>query len=240
MSLLPEAIRLGPFTLLPEMIGVIAALLVAMFYAKWDLNRQGDDGEKFTDVLSQVVVIGFIVSRLSAFLVAPEDSLRQPVLTLLSGGVPYTGTIAIVVALLLFLYRMRQHRFALRPVLDTLARTGVLAFAVYSLIDVRVGLPSDLPWAATVAGSTYHPLNLYQALAALLIFAWAVRVLVQGRSRQAAWQVLFAFACAMLFVTFFELHLSTPGGLALSQWGWLGLAVIGYGAQWVEPQPHTN
>lgn len=232
MSLLPEAIRLGPFTLLPEMIGWIAALLVAIFYAKWDMNRQGADGEKFTDVLSQVVVVGFIVSRLSAFLVAPQDSFRQPVLTLLSGGVPYTGAIAGVVGLLLFIYRMRQHGFALRPVLDTLARTGVLAFAAYSLIDMSVGLPTDVPWAATVAGNTYHPLNLYQALAALLIFAWAVRSLYLGESRHMMWQVLFAFSCAMLFVTFFELHLSTPMGLALSQWSWLLLAVVGYAGQW--------
>lgn len=231
MSLLPEAIRLGPLTLLPEMVGLIVALLVSIYYAKHDANRQGLDGETFTDVLSQVVVVGFVVSRVSAFLVAPQESLRQPILTLLSGGEPYTGWIAILFSIGYFYYLIRRHQLPLRPIPDVLARVALLAFAMYSLFVVRVGVGTDMPWAAEVVGETYHPLNVYQALASLLLWAWAFRSLRQGKGRGVFAQLLFAWSCVMLFISFFEPHLSTPGGLALTQWGWLTGAVLGYGVQ---------
>lgn len=233
MSLLPEAVRLGPFTLLPAMVGMIAALLISVLYAKRDADRQGLDGESFTDVLTHVVVVGFVISRLSSFLIAPQESLRQPVLTLLSGGAPYTTSIAVIGSILYFAYLIRKKGFPVRPVLDALARTALLAAAVYSLFVVSAGAPSDVPWAAEVAGRSYHPINLYQAAALLAVFAWEVRSLKMGRGDHAVWRVLFTSGCLLLFISFFQTHLRTTAGLASPQWGWLVLAVIGYSGQLV-------
>lgn len=233
MSILPTGISLGPLTLPPYVIGLILALVLVLNFAKRDFNKRGLAGEAWSDTLLYTVIAWWLGARLSAFVLEPAASFSQPFTTFLAGGVPYTEDIGTVVCVLYFIWRVRNLQLPWGAVLSGLARVAVLAVAVMSLFEAAAGQPTGLPWGVTIGGADYHPINLYLAGAAWLLFAWLVfgkkdRGEEADQSHADFFRVLFWLGSALLVLSFFQIHLERAAGLAPSQWVWLGMTVAGY------------
>jgi phosphatidylglycerol---prolipoprotein diacylglyceryl transferase len=227
MSLLPYGLKFGPLTLTGQILGGLLAFVLAVLWLKRDMLRQGGNGEGAADALAGAIVLGMLGARVSAFLVAPAESFHAPLLTLLSGGVPFTGWIGTGLALFYFVWKVQKLRLSWPSLLDALARSAVLALGVYALFVAQAGKPSDLPWAVQIANGTYHPLNLYQALAAFLAFYWLQRAAHTETRGTGFFRAMFWLGCLSLLLSFFRVQVETTGGLAVEQWGWLSVAVLG-------------
>ncbi|ASS76263.1 hypothetical protein CIG75_15810 [Tumebacillus algifaecis] len=218
MSILPSGLHLGPIAFDDSgWVGLLLAFIVFLFVTKRMFIRRGGDGEKLTDVLLVMAAVWVLTPRLLSFVYAPVESFSHPILTLVGGQVPFGQWWGTAIALGYGFWQQRKHQFELRVAGDVVARAFVLGFAVYSLCYAVAGAPTNLPWAVTHGEQSYHPLNLYQAAVALGIFALR---------RSGAWSLLL-FGAGMLLLSLLQVHPYTLFGLAMLQWLWLLLALVG-------------
>ncbi|MFE4105216.1 prolipoprotein diacylglyceryl transferase [Almyronema epifaneia] len=207
----PIIFELGPFALRWYGLLMITAIFVAALIASRRLERQGEDAEKFWDMLIWVLVPGFIGARLYyVFVQSPRTAegigyyLANPlkILQIWGGGIHIFGAF-IFGGLALWLYT-RVRRLPLLKYLDAIALPLPLAQAIGrwgNFINQELyGPPTDLPWglsidpihrigpyrdlAAYPASTRFHPLFLYESLWNLLGF-----VVLLGLSRRFAKQL---------------------------------------------------
>lgn len=109
----------------------------------------------------------YALRHLNAYLIDPLGLFAlTPSTLLIEGGL-------LIGALTALLYGRRQ-RLPLRPSLDALAPGLALFMIAVHLANLAsgdaFGAPADLPWAIELWGARRHPSQIYEALAALVIF----------------------------------------------------------------------
>jgi len=222
MSLLPR--DLFGIALQGGLAAGLLTLFAALFWLKRDGDRLGLNGEQLSGWLANSVLIGFGATRLLALAEDPGAALAHPILTFVhGGGWSWAEPAGWLAGAAYLIWKIRRDRGPLLPLMNILARTGVIAFGVYSLFEARAGRLSELPFAVEIGGGSYHPVNLYHALLAFLFALWLWKT---GRG---LWTSLFGMGCLLLLVSFLQVHLSTVLGLAPLQWVSLAMAIIGYG-----------
>ena len=87
------------------------------------------------------------------------------------------------------------------------------------------GAPTDLPWAIAIWGVRRHPVQLYEALAALFVLVWVLWALRRGlRPGTAAWLAAFGYGLSRWLLEPFHADSAVIlGGLRTAQV--LGLVV---------------
>ncbi len=166
--------------------GVLVAIgfLAAIRVAAGEIGRRGMDIEKFYDLAFWLVLGAIVGSRLFHVLVFRDTYVRDPleILRLWNGGlVFYGGFLGAVAAAVVFL---RRHRIPFLPVADAGA-LGIPLGLFFGRLGCTAagccfGKPSAVPWAVTFTDPAslaplyvpLHPTQLYEARAALAIFAF--------------------------------------------------------------------
>ncbi|TCP55521.1 prolipoprotein diacylglyceryltransferase [Tumebacillus sp. BK434] len=218
MSILPVGWHIGPIALDDSgPLGILLAFVVFLYVGKREFAKRGGDGDKLTDALCWMGAAWVFTPRLLSFLYAPAESFAHPILTLVNGEVPYGGWLGATAALLAGVWWQRKHRFPLWAAGEAVAKAFVCGFVVYALCYAEAGMQTSLPWAVTLGESTYHPLNLYQALLALLILAL----------RRSGYLSLGLLGGGLLLLSLLQVHPHTQFGLASVQWLWLLLTAVG-------------
>jgi phosphatidylglycerol:prolipoprotein diacylglycerol transferase len=200
--MLPKLFSIGPITLHTYGVMLAVAFVVGLLVASRQARREGLDSGRVTDLGIYVLIAGLIGAKLMLVVVEWRVYVRNPkeILSIIqSGGVFYGGLLA---ALPVAWWYTRRHRLAGWRVADVLApgvvigqaigRLGCLAAGCCWGIEARVAGSQEpsIPWAITFTnleayqkvgmplGTPLHPTQIYESLAALLIFAallWVAR-----------------------------------------------------------------
>jgi prolipoprotein diacylglyceryltransferase len=170
-------IRLGPFLLqlpgLALLVGIwIGSSLAEKEAARLKLNVAAVYNLIFFGLIAGVVGarLAYAARYLSAYLANPLGLLALTPATLS----PNAG---LVVGLAVAGLYGRRHKLPLRPTLDALA-PGLAAFTVtlgiaHIMSGDAFGAPAQLPWSIYLWDDYRHPSQIYETIAALVVFAVA-------------------------------------------------------------------
>ena len=167
-------LRLGPFLLQLPGLALLAGVWVGSSLADNEATRLKLKSGAISNLIFFALVAGIVGARLgyavrylSTYLANPLDLLALAPTTLSPrAGIVIGATVAVLIG--------RRKRLPLRPTLDALA-PGLAAFLVGSgmaniLSGDAFGSPTNVPWAIYLWDENRHPSQIYETLAALVIF----------------------------------------------------------------------
>ena len=257
---------LGPFTLHTYGFLLAIAFLAGLWAASRQAKREGLDAGRVTDMAVWVLIAGLVGAKV--LLVALDwryfsTNPRELMAIFQSGGVFYGGLIGGILAAWFY---ARRHLMPGWQTADVLAPGVVLGQAIGRLGCFSAGCcwgkPTQLPWAVTFTDvyaarqvgtpmdTPVHPSQLYESLAAFLIFLF---LLWMARRKRFHGQVVLAYVAlysaarfALEFLrgdpdrgTWFGGTLSTSQIVALALLLGVALLLPGARKQPVAPQQAT-
>ncbi len=176
----------GPFTLHTYGVLLAIAFLAGLWVVSRQAKRAGLDAGRVTDMAVWVLIAGLVGAKALLLVVDWRFYSRNPRELLgifQSGGVFYGALLA---GALVAWYYARRYKLPAWPTADVLAPGVVLGQAIGRLGCFSAGCcwgkPSSLPWAVTFTDLNaarqvgtpldipLHPSQLYESLAAFLIF----------------------------------------------------------------------
>ena len=211
-------IRIGPAAMQTSALALIAALWFGAFVAEREFKRRGLRG----DDAWNSIAIGVAITLISARLVYVAQNLDAYADAWIEIFAPTPGTLALefgaVFGVLATLGYLQHRRLDLKRVADALAPSALVAFAIIAigqfLSGDAFGTPSDLPWSIELWGAARHPVQLYDALAALIGLA----IVRRAPAGLIAWTALAWYSAARVFVDGFRADAAfLPGGYRTSQ-----------------------
>jgi phosphatidylglycerol:prolipoprotein diacylglycerol transferase len=172
-------LQIGPLALpLPALIWMLG-LWLGLTLAEKHAARRGVD----PNTLSALVLLGLAGGAAGGLLTLalsdPAILVQDPLglrLALVNPGLldPWGAAAGALVVSLIYAQR---KKLSLWPTLDAL--TPLLALLTLSMplanlaSGAAYGLPTSLPWGVELWGASRHPVQIYEALAAALVLAWA-------------------------------------------------------------------
>ncbi len=167
-------LRLGPLIIQTPGLAILAGLWAASVLIEGEALRLKLDAAAITKALSYGLIGGILGARLVFAAQHPGIYLSNP-LGLLSldtttldpaGGALIGLAIAVIIG--------RGDRLPLRATLDALV-PGLAAFMIalgvsHLLSGNAYGAPTSLPWAVDLWGDRRHPTQVYEILAAVIVF----------------------------------------------------------------------
>ncbi|MBS4021663.1 MAG: prolipoprotein diacylglyceryl transferase [Dethiobacter sp.] len=166
--------NIGGFSL--HLFGLMVALgfLAGTYAAFRGAEKKGYDKEKVADLLLYMLIGGvigarvlYVVQNLGYFLPNPLS-----ILSIHQGGLSFHG--AFFGGAAVVFYYTRKHRLSFLELADILAPGLVIGYAIGRIGCDIYGNVTNVPWAVTVEGIKRHPVQLYSALAAYIIFVLLV------------------------------------------------------------------
>lgn len=185
--MISELFRIGPLSVSPFGVMLVAALFAASLQLRWGLRQVGSSASRAADDAAALLLagaVGGIVGGKAYYALLYGD---WHLLYSRAGLVWYGGFLVGAAAVLLV---MRRRRMPLWPSADATAPALALGYGVGRigclLVGDDYGVPTNLPWGMTFpegpipALVAVHPTQLYETVAALLIFWFGRSLLARG------------------------------------------------------------
>ncbi len=201
-----ELFHIGPLSISPFGVMLVAAFVAAWAQLQWGLRRLGVGDAEDASALVLAAGIGGILGAKIYYAIL----YRDPALLLERFGLVWYG--GLILGALAVIWVARRRQLPAWPTLDAAAPGLALGYALGRvgcfLVGDDFGMPTDLPWGVafpkglpgpTTAGLmrqeygaaipweipdhqlvTVHPTQLYEVLAAILIWAVGVRLIRRG------------------------------------------------------------
>jgi phosphatidylglycerol:prolipoprotein diacylglycerol transferase len=216
-------IRIGPAAIQSSALVLITALWLSAWVAERECKRRGLSGEEAWNVIALAVAVTVLVARLAYvaqnFSAYTNDWLQVLAPTPTTLSLDFGAIFGFVAALA---YAQRRQ-IPIARFLDALAPGMLIALAIFAfgqfLTGDAYGAPANLPWAIPLWGESRHPVQLYDALGALIGFmvVWRMRVQL-SRDGLAALSAITWYSAARLFVDAFRGDAALlPGGYRATQ-----------------------
>jgi phosphatidylglycerol---prolipoprotein diacylglyceryl transferase len=242
--MLPKLISIGSFYI--PTYGVLVALgfLAGLGTALRLARRWGLPPEKITNLAIYCAMAGILGAKLFMFLFDLGDYIRNPgqifsLETLQAAGVFHGGFLA---ALLVAVFYIRKQKLPVLSTMDVFAPGVAIGQAIGRLGCFAAGCcwgkECSLPWGVRFRSDfaspvpldkTLHPVQLYESVADLLIFAVLYRRAVQHHPPgQVIGSYMVLYSTARFIIEFFREHeQALIGPFSITQWIALGVFVLG-------------
>jgi phosphatidylglycerol:prolipoprotein diacylglycerol transferase len=200
-------IQIGPAVIQSFVLALLVALWLGAFFTERECNRHHLDGNAAWNVVALGVAATLLSARLVFVLqnwnVYANDLAQIVSLTPNALSLDY-GVLLGIVAVYAYL---RWRKMPLARFADALAPGALIAIAIIAfgqfLSGEAYGTPTDLPWAVSFWGERLHPVQLYDALAALI--GWGIVTRIHPRfDGQRALIALAWYSAARLFIDAFR------------------------------------
>jgi phosphatidylglycerol:prolipoprotein diacylglycerol transferase len=173
-------LQVGPLAIQFPGLIMLAGIWLAILAAEHAAPRRGLIPDQLSDVVLISLVAGIVGARLGYALHFLDLYLEQPLALLALNPNTLSVFEGFVVGILASLVFIQRKQLALLPVLDALT-PGIAVFAIAMGIahlasGDAFGAPSSLPWSIELWGARRHPSQVYETLAASLMFWIVLRV----------------------------------------------------------------
>ncbi len=226
-------IHIGPAVLQTSTLALIAALWLGAYVAERECTRRKLNGEEVWNIVAIASIATVIAARL-IYVAQNFSAYTSDPLQIFS---PTPGTLSLgfgaIFGLMAAYAYIQRRSIPLLLFLDALAPGALIAIVVFALGQLlsgdAYGTPSNLPWSVFLWGEWRHPVQLYDALAALIGFILVWRV-SRDRSTRAGFITRLAIAwysASRVFIDAFRGETTIlPGGYHTSQVIALGVLLI--------------
>lgn len=236
-------IRLGPFTLQATGLALMVGVWLGAWLAEKEATRLQLNGNDLNNLIYNTLIIGVIGARLayalryfSVFAANPWSLIALTSTTLW----PEAG---LLIGLAVAGWYGRRKKFSLRPALDALA-PGLAVFMIFFglahlLNGDAFGAPAKLPWAIYLWDEYRHPSQIYEIIAALVIFVivWKRPLGQPGAGLNFLLMLAFSAVAQIFLETFRGDSVVWAGGLRAAQV--ISLVVLavsmGWMRRWAQP-----
>jgi phosphatidylglycerol:prolipoprotein diacylglycerol transferase len=229
--------HIGTFPIYSFGVMVAIAVMLGSWLTTRNAHRIGLTREQALEVLSWVVGLGVLFSRLAFVVQNLSWYLQHPneILDFRGGGMSWHGCIiGLVLAVWL---QARRVGVGSLDLLDLCAPGSLLGLAIGRigcfLNGCCFGRECSLPWAVylpdeiTGKAAYRHPSPLYEMTLAFIGVAILQRILAQRRFRgQVFWNFLLVYSIIRFIVEFFRQSTLLALGLSLAQWVSIGLMIF--------------
>jgi phosphatidylglycerol:prolipoprotein diacylglycerol transferase len=176
-------LQLGPLAIRLPGLFLIAGVWLATMLVEKVSPRQGLPGDALNSMIFYSLVAGVVGARLGYVLHFPDVYLADPLVVFSLNTFTLSPTEGLLAGGITALVYGRRRGLPFWRALDALTPSlAVMAIAI-ALAHVSsgdaFGSPSDLPWAVELWGARRHPTQVFELLAACLLFAYAWK----GRER---------------------------------------------------------
>ncbi len=171
----PVAFELGPITVYWYGILITLGILVGLFLALQESNRQGLNPDYLITYLLFALPAAIVGLRLYYVIFNWDYFSQHPgqIIALREGGLAIHG--AIFAAILVAVLYTRVQRINFWALADICAPSLILGQAIGRwgnyINQEAYGYPTDLPWAIEINGAYHHPAFFYESAWNLLVFA---------------------------------------------------------------------
>ncbi len=165
-------IQVGPATIQSSILALIIALWLGTYIAEWACKRCGIDANHVWNITAICIVVTIVFARFvfgaQNWFVYAGDPAQIFSLTSNALSLDYGTLFGLIAA---YAYT-RRREIPLARFADALAPGAMIALAIIAvgqfLSGEAFGMPTDLPWAISLWDEPRHPVQLYDALAALV------------------------------------------------------------------------
>ena len=229
-------IQLGPLSLPTGPLALLLAVWAALAVGAWAARREGLNGDHIYNAGLYGLVAGLVASRL-AHVIVYWDAYRTQLLEIFGFNqrafLLWPGAIVALIVAGWYIYR---HRLPLLKVLDAIAPGVLVGIAIADVAALLTGrnaglpAPQGVPWAVNLWGVARHPVQIYEAVAALAVAALVLWMIARGsRPGAAALVAVCGYGLSRWLLEPFrapEASVTMLGGLRLAQVLGLAAAVI--------------
>lgn len=172
-------LNIGPLAVQAPGLILLVSLWLGLTLAEREAKAQGETGDRLSGLVMTGLIAGLVGGRLWYAARYLDLYLADPagLVALNTSAFDLSGGLA--VGLLAAAIYGRRQQLRLRPTLDRLTPAAALIAIGLGLAHLAAGdaygAPADLPWSIELWGAARHPSQLYEILAAALIFAVAWR-----------------------------------------------------------------
>lgn len=186
---------------------------------------------KLSDLALQVILVYFVVFKLSPLFFSFNSIISQPQSLLFLTGTSKGALVAGLVTAFYLWILAKRKRIPLPSFLDAIALVAVFSYAGYSFIFRDLGEVTTMPWGLKVEEGRYqyHPLNYYRFLflGLLVLFWWRKN---KNWNEGEVFQFLFVFGgIGLLFISYLDYKSPYTDGLTSEQWIYALIAILGWG-----------
>lgn len=190
---------------------------------------------KWSEPFVQAALLWYILWRWSPVLWNPQSIVNHPLSLLYMSGTEKGRWLAWLSAGGFLVWVARKSSAGYRRLLDAAAVTALVAGVGLSLLFVRLGDPTTLPWGVSPEGyqQIYHPIHFYRAVVLMAVGIW----MWQGRSRlrkgESFARIATAVGVGLLIISYADRYPVTGlWGLSGEQWAFVAWAGVGWVAGW--------
>lgn len=217
-------IHIGPAVIQSTVLALITALWLGAYVAERECKRRRLNAEDVWNVVGTAAVATVIAARL-IYVLQNFSAYASDPLQIFS---PAPGTLSLgfgaIFGLMAAYAYIQRHGIPLALFFDALAPGALIAMAVFAIGQLlggdAYGTPSNLPWSVFLWGEWRHPVQLYDALAALIgfIVVWRVSRGWSTRAGFIALLVIAWYSASRVFIDAFRGDTAIlPGGYRASQ-----------------------
>lgn len=223
-----QVIKLGslqiPVTLLMLSIGLFISVVIVEMLAK----RKGRGTQaKWSDIVLTNLLVFLVVYKFGWVIFDLKSVIENPGLLLWTSSSSFA--LALIVTLLVFLYKIRKSNYTLLEILDNVYITTIIILLTYTLVIIDYGKATDFIFGISIKGSydyTYHPINWYKSALAialiLLRYKWRIDLdLVR------LMELYISLGVGLLLISIFDVHPNLIYGFSLEQWIYIAITLSG-------------
>ncbi|NPV56741.1 MAG: hypothetical protein HPY76_08735 [Anaerolineae bacterium] len=226
-------IQIGPFSVQAAGLVILLGLWLGLGRVEKHASRYAMKPAELETMVMLTLGIGLIGARIG-YVASNPTMLSSGWLAILSPRPemlePLTGILSGVAAGVIY---GRKHQFELWATLDSLTPGAALFMAFLALSHFlsgnAYGMPTSLPWSIQLYGTSRHPSQMYELVAATGIYLWVERQLRVHSDRQSSPGVLVlkflagSLGARVLLETFRGDSTIIAGNVRLEQLAALGL-----------------
>ena len=167
-------LRLGPFTVQAPGLALLVGVWLGSSLAEKEAVKLKLNPNDIYNLIFYSLIAGVIGARLGYAMQYPRAFLESPLSLLALTPNTLSPEIGLAVGIIVAALFGRRKKLLLRPTLDAVAPSlaaVMIAFAIaHFLSGDAFGAPTKLPWAIYLWDEHRHPSQVYETLAAIIIF----------------------------------------------------------------------
>lgn len=223
-----QVLKLGtlqiPVSLLTLSIGLFISVVIVEMLSK---RKSRSTQAKWSDFVLTNLLVFLVVYKFGWVIFDLKSVIENPSLIFWMSSSSFA--MALIVTLIVFLYKIKKDNYTLFEILDNLYITIIIILLTYSLFIIDYGKATDFIFGIAINESSdykYHPINWYKSgLAIALIFfryKWRIDL------NLAKLMELYIFlGVGLLLISILDVHPNLIYGFSLEQWVYITITLIG-------------